>query len=460
MSVPKVVAVSLDHANPLSAMQRLGMTVRWLPLAVSLLLLGCGSPRDEASAPVSPPTLTDRIPTASEPPAARPLRSDPAPSPPSALPQTAMAGSPPRPEPAETFATIRVYYGTNRRPAGGTRPADRYGTDEGPLSYGFCDVSIPAHHRAGELESPRLWRLEVRENPQRHVVVLSVAPVPQPQFFSELQRTVWESLEWRSSPEGTTVMGGEAFVFVHGFNNTFEDAVRRTAQIAHDLQFRGAPIVYSWPSQGSATLRSYQEDGRLIRAAEQHFREFLTGVIRESGARRIHLLGHSMGNRLIAESLQQLADQFGSGRLPRLSQVVLTAPDIDADYFKTAIAPRVVQTAERITIYASQEDLALKASRLVNRLSPRRLGEGIDPETTFPAYRSIEVIDASAVATDLFSLRHAYHARNPTVLHDIAQVLRGLPPGERGLQALLETLAWRIREEREGVRPIGHTVVE
>lgn len=449
----------LDPSCPRSFRSRLpGIDLGLLWLLV-LVLGGCSRSGEESAARPRP-SRVEHFPAAQEHATEAVPLGDPSAAIATAPERTALASDPRPAAPVETYTTIRVFYGTNRRPTGGSRPAERYGAEEGPLSFGFCDVSIPSRHQVGELESPRLWRLEVRENPERHVVVLSVEPAAPLEFFSEMQRAVWESLERRSSPEGPLVLGGEAFVFVHGFNNTFEDAIRRTAQIAHDLRFRGAPIVYSWPSQGKASVRAYQEDGRLIRAAESHFREFLAGVVRASGARRIHLIGHSMGNRLIAEALRQLADQFGSGELPRLSQVVLTAPDIDAEYFKTAVAPRVVQTAERITIYVSGEDLALKASRLVNRLSPRRLGEGIDPETTFPGHRSIEVIDASAVATDLFSLRHSYPARNPTVLHDIAQVLRGFPPGERGLHALLETLAWQVRGERGGVRPAGHTVSE
>jgi esterase/lipase superfamily enzyme len=50
-----------------------------------------------------------------------------------------------------------------------------------------------------------------------------------------------------------------AFIFVHGYNVTFEDAARRTAQMSYDLSFDGAPVFYSWPSQGS--LGDYLKDG-------------------------------------------------------------------------------------------------------------------------------------------------------------------------------------------------------
>jgi esterase/lipase superfamily enzyme len=45
---------------------------------------------------------------------------------------------------------------------------------------------------------------------------------------------------------------------VHGFNVSFENALRRTAQIAYDLDFDGAPFLFSWPSRDS--LLSYASD--------------------------------------------------------------------------------------------------------------------------------------------------------------------------------------------------------
>jgi esterase/lipase superfamily enzyme len=383
-------------------------------------------------------------------------------------PETRTAEAPPRLLPDVTrrqaatgqkqpFTTVRVFYGTNRVPTGDRTPARFFGTGTGPLSFGFCDVSIPRDHEIGELESPKLWKFEFRADPEEHVVLLNVEPAEGARFITELQRAVWESIEWRQTADGPVILGGDAFVFVHGFNNSFEDAARRTAQIAKDVRFRGAPIMYSWPSQEGAALASYQADAEAISAAEEHFLAFLAGVARQSGARRVHVIAHSMGNRLVVETLRKLSYHVQSEQLPKFSQVILTAPDIDADYFRAAIAPRLVQTAERITVYSSSRDLALRASSFVNRLGRRRLGEAGTELMTFPEYRSIEVVDASQVDTGLFSLRHSYHADSPTVLGDLRLVLSGHAPGERQLEALWGTLAWRLRATRRDVEQAGYT---
>lgn len=424
-----------------------GRCTVWLLLTV-LAVAGCARDSDSSKVPSAAPES-----------AAGKGDAPRTPGPDRLLQPRKTAEAPPRPPAgpaAARFTTIRVFYGTNRLPTGQSQPAKFFGTQAGPLSFGYCDVSLPPGHEVGELETPRLWKFEFRADPQQHVILQRVQPASGPEFITELQKAVWNSIEWRN---GSTIVGGEALIFVHGFNNSFEDAARRTAQIVKDVGFRGAPIMFSWPSQGSATLRGYQADGEQIGWSEAHFLNFVAGVARESGARKIHVVAHSMGNRLVAETLRKLSYHMASGQLPRFNQVVLTAPDIDADYFKTAIAPRIIQTADRITIYSSSRDLALKASSFANQLGKRRLGEAGQELSTFPEYRNIEVIDASTVETDLFALNHSYHASSTSVLHDIEQVLLGAPPGERGLQSLLGTLAWKIRGVPQSIRQAGHTVV-
>lgn len=409
-------------------------------VVLGLAIAGCARESEKSSAPPETPSVPG-APSAGEP---NRLLSPP---------KTALAPSGPT---RRSFTTIRVFYGTNRKPSGETAPGKFYGSDAGPLTFGFCDVSIPPDHEPGELESPKLWKFEIRENPEKHVVLLGVHPASGPEFITELQRAVWDSIEWK---DRTTILGGEALVFVHGFNNSFEEAARRTAQIVKDLRFRGAPVMFSWPSGEQASVRGYQEDARRISGSEEEFLSFLAGVARESGARRIHVIAHSMGNRLVTETLRRVSYHIHSGQLPKFNQVVLTAPDIDANYFRTAIAPRIVQTADRITIYSSSRDLALKASSFVNQLGKQRLGEAGKELNVFPEYRNIEVVDASTVDTGLFSLRHSYHADDVSVLADIEQVLVGLAPGERGLQSLLDAMAWRIRGSRQAIRQATHTVV-
>jgi esterase/lipase superfamily enzyme len=271
-------------------------------------------------------------------------------------------------------------------------------------------VSIPKEHKVGQLEAPSIFRLEFREMPERHVVLMDVEPLESDVFFGALKARVEES-EAKS-----------AFVFVHGFNVTFEDAARRTAQIAYDLKFDGAPIFYSWPSQGG--LFKYTIDETNVMWTVPHLREFLTDVAERTGARRIHLVAHSMGNRALTSALRDLSF-LPEDRRPRFNEVVLTAPDIDAEVFRKDIAPYIVQTADRVTLYASSNDTALAYSKTVHGYP--RAGDSGRGLLVVP---DMETVDVSEVDTSL--LGHNYYGSNETVLADLIEVLhKSLPAQQR-----------------------------
>jgi len=143
----------------------------------------------------------------------------------------------------EEYAVVRVFYGTDRNDTGDEDPSDRFGPDRGTFSYGSCDISIPRDHRMGELEEPVVFKFLA--DPSKHVVLLGVDRLEADAFFTSVSDRVSQSAT------------REAFVFIHGYNVTFEDAARRTAQMSYDLAFDGAPIFYSWPSAGSSTTKRW-----------------------------------------------------------------------------------------------------------------------------------------------------------------------------------------------------------
>jgi len=329
----------------------------------------------------------------------------------------------------EPYEIIRIFYGTDRAPTGKTVPNDFYGGERSRdgLLYGTCEVSIPRSHEVGEIERPSWWKLEFREDPEKHVVLARVRPRTRGRFFTLLSRRVGKSAR------------REAFVFIHGFNVSFPEAAWRTGQIAYDLNFDGAPILYSWPSQGG-TLK-YTVDETNVRWTEGHLERFLGEIVEKSGTERLYLIAHSMGNRALTEVLKDLAVSIREGKMPAFTEIFLTAPDIDADTFRDEIAPKITGAASHLTLYASANDRALKVSKGVNGY-PRAgdAGEGL------VVVDGIDTIDASRVSTDF--LGHSYF---DSVVPDIDLVIsRGLPPLGRGLfQEVRGTLRYWVLEPRE-----------
>jgi esterase/lipase superfamily enzyme len=139
---------------------------------------------------------------------------------------------------------VPVFFATDRGRIG-YDPLD-YGTGRNSpevLQLGRIDVRIPERHTIGEVERPNIKTLYI-EHEKTHLVIRAATEQTYEDFYSDVRRTISGSARH------------EAFVFVHGFNVAFQEAVFRTAQIAWDLSFDGAAILYSWPSLGVLDTKS------------------------------------------------------------------------------------------------------------------------------------------------------------------------------------------------------------
>lgn len=314
------------------------------------------------------------------------------------------AAAAPAPASEQAYEVVRIHFATDRQPSGDPTPRRFFTGQRDPgerMTYGTCDVSIPAGHEKGELEAPSWWRFEFREDPAKHVVLLGLTPLPAAEFFASVGRG-----------------GRQALLFVHGFNVTFEDAARRMAQLARDLKFDGVPLLYSWPSRGG--VNAYPVDEATIEWTIPHLRQFFLDVIAKTGIDTFNVIAHSMGNRAVTRVLQSLAQQPHLG--VRFHQVVLTAPDIDTEVFKQ-MAPDILTMANRVTLYASADDKALTASKRFHGYP--RAG---DAERVL-VLAGMDSVDATGVDTSFLS--HSYFGAVRSVLSDVYYLLRGVPAKER-----------------------------
>jgi esterase/lipase superfamily enzyme len=322
-------------------------------------------------------------------------------------PSTRYVAEPPAPE-DETplgYSIVRIFYATDRAKAVNGGYTGSRSPDE-QLHLGTCDVTIPRDHRMGALESPRWWRFDFKKNPKKHITLQQVNELSSTSFFSMLHGSVMADRD-RS-----------VLMFIHGFWVSFEDAARRTAQLSYDLGFKGAPVLYSWPSAGR--MSGYLSDEATIEWTKPHLLSFLRQLASSTEASRIHIIAHSMGNRALIKVLDS-ASVLGQ---PLFNQIVLTAPDIDSGEF-LQLASRIRSTAKRITLYASSNDKAISLSKTLHAY-PRagESGENIVVVT------GLDTVDASTVDTSLTG--HSYYAEDRTVLSDVYYLLAdGTPPDSR-----------------------------
>ncbi|MEO8243508.1 MAG: alpha/beta hydrolase [bacterium] len=329
----------------------------------------------------------------------------------------------------EGFHRMKVFYATDRARTGNPDPTEFYGPARGPLDYGVAEVTLPDSHVAGAIETASIWNLEFGPSPTKHVMLRSVTPMAEDAFFSDMRADVGQ--EKRK----------EIVVFIHGFNVTFDSAAKRAAQLAYDMNYKGVPVLYSWPSAGSTM--GYISDTAAVQVSARHLTHFLDDLVAQSGAVTIHLVAHSMGNRALTEALELMAlrHQQTADKPPIFDQVVFAAPDVDADLF-AAILPTIRSLARRMTLYASENDWALVASRKLHGDMPRAGQGGAD----MIAIPDIDSVDMSALGDDM--LAHSYFADDRSALVDLASLFwRNIAPSRRcGLMALdlpAEVETWR-----------------
>ena len=315
-----------------------------------------------------------------------------------------------------SYTTVPIFYATDRLVDNAALKRPFFSGDrcsDGKLSYGTCNVGIPEDHKMGKIESPRFWRFEFSRNPKKHISILSCKSLAHKAFFH------------RISERAGQARLREAFVFVHGYNTSFEDAVLRTGQIAYDLQFAGAPILFSWPSR--ANLGAYSADEATVDWSRHHFRDFLEKLATKSELDVIHVVAHSMGNRIATRALETLRRRREGRRRPVLHEVVLTAPDIDSGEF-LQLAAEIQAFANRVTLYASSRDKALMASHKFHD-APRAGESG----KNIIVAQGIDTVDATTADTSFMA--HGYFSSRRSVLSDVYYLMKGDPPaGRHGLR--------------------------
>lgn len=313
----------------------------------------------------------------------------------------------------EGFSRIEVFYATDRARTGDSYPAEFYGSDRGPLDYGVAEVTVPDGHVPGAIESPSIWHLEFGPSPAKHITLTSVEPMEKEGFFGNIQQRM-------SGRERK-----EVFVFIHGFNVSFESAAKRAAQLSYDMNYTGVPVLYSWPSRASTV--GYFPDSAVIGVSARHLSAFLDDLVARSNATSINIVAHSMGNRALTEALELLSLRRGqtSDMPPPFDQVVFAAPDLDAGLF-AAMVPTIRPLARRLTLYASENDWALAVSRKIHGDAPRA-GQGGSDTLADPA---IDSVDMSELGEDM--LAHGYFADDSSAIVDLVALFwQNLPPSRR-----------------------------
>jgi esterase/lipase superfamily enzyme len=244
--------------------------------------------------------------------------------------------------------------------------------------------------------------------------------------------------------------GRNLLVFIHGYANSFTDAVTRAAlnsewyrQIAGGgTNADAVALAFVWPSLGRPISigvpdADYKQDRAMAGASGFHVGQFLLQMERVRLAclatnpnRRTYLLAHSMGNYALAQG----TSWWYQGHQPpddMFDQAILAAADEVSSTFATPNGgglSRLRDVARFINIYYSRKDAVLWLSSAINGNS--RLGhngpDNMGDPAQFPStlFRMVDCSYYSDFFPPVLSPEtHAYYRVSPTVRADIARLL-------------------------------------
>jgi esterase/lipase superfamily enzyme len=279
------------------------------------------------------------------------------------------------------------------------------------LSYGKLAISIPPDdaREVGEIQ----WPQSPPGDPRRDFVTTSAEYLEKPRFDAAVDEVA--RAKRRS----------KAMIFVHGFNNRFDDAAYRFAQIVHDSKIPVVPILFSWPSQGVVGLGAYQYDREAALQSSGSLEELIDVIAANPRVREITLLCHSMGCLPALNALRSRATR--TGRIGgKIRNVVLVAPDVAFDLFGEQMRD-MGRSRPRFSLLLSQDDQALKISKSIWG-GENRLGD-VNPREE--PYRS-ELDREKVLVFDLTHLQGDPHSRAfDDVTSVVGMIERRLAAGQK-----------------------------
>ncbi len=337
---------------------------------------------------------------------------------------------------------VEILYATDRLPVDRKGGGQEYGYRRSPsLAFGRCTVEIGRDVPWPILEkNSRIQRRDVALplSIQRIVEMgrFPATPIPFVQAEKGLEEDprvlarndhvagMFRAEVSRRMAETTCK---EAFVFVHGYNNTFEDSVFVMADLWHFLGRKGIPIVYTWPAGRGGRLRGYNYDRESGEFTIHHLKNFIRLLASCPEIGKIHYLAHSRGTDVLSSAVRELIiEARAAGNNPqemlKIANYTLAAPDLDLEVFtQRMVAERLGMGLGRLTVYVSEEDKALGLStwlfsgiQRVGRLAFQDLSP--DLRKRLEQARGASIVDARVHAG---FVGHSYFYSDPAVSSDL-----------------------------------------
>lgn len=320
------------------------------------------------------------------------------------------------------------------KPDGGETPSEnlRFGTFDSQIYFETKDSRMAVNLFA---DAPA---------PQQKDIITDAQTQP---YTAQLGDTVTENLTgsqrfFSELFQKMKTITGDVLFFVHGYHTDLNGALQSICDLEKVYVNDKSPVkqivVFTWPAMDKY-LR-YRDDakdaelsGYTLARSYLMLIDFFRAIfgpnpqnpINQPCNNNIHLMAHSMGNRVVESMMVELLS-LKSNVTAIFKEIILAASDVDWQVFEDPRAfNKLTETGERVTVYYNNKDLALFISETTKN-AYNRLGKfGFRDYHLVPAHiYSVDctnVMDEKAVDSKL--IQHWYYKESPAAVNDITQTL-------------------------------------
>ncbi|MDQ1161203.1 esterase/lipase superfamily enzyme [Chryseobacterium sp. SORGH_AS 447] len=238
----------------------------------------------------------------------------------------------------------------------------------------------------------------------------------------------------------------DVMIFIHGYAYDFNDELKAIIDLKKIfIDNPASPVEHilfiSWPASSSIVPLTYFDDkassinsGTSLMRLFYFYTQFLKDVFSNRDLapcnQRIHIMAHSMGNRVLQSMLYSLKSE---NILRVIDQVLLLNSDVSYKVFEDSEDSfnKLPLLSNRVSIYLNKQDVILGISQFTKNILTPRLGKN-GPSNIDRFKDIVSVIDCTFVEDDILDTfkfeigNHWGYLSSSMVQNDIFQNLYGI----------------------------------
>ncbi|WP_294296757.1 alpha/beta hydrolase [uncultured Chryseobacterium sp.] len=238
----------------------------------------------------------------------------------------------------------------------------------------------------------------------------------------------------------------DVMIFIHGYAYDFDDELKAIIDLKKIfIDNPASPVEHilfvSWPASSSIVPLTYFDDkassinsGTSLVRLFYFYTQFLKDIFSNRDLapcnQRIHIMAHSMGNRVLQSMLYSLKKE---NILRVIDQVVLLNSDVSYKVFEDQEDSfnKLPLLSNRVSVYLNRKDVILGISQFTKNILTPRLGKN-GPGNIDHLKDIVSIIDCTFVEDDILNTfkfeigNHWGYLSSSMVQNDIFQNLNGV----------------------------------